>query len=285
MALSEYLGLGSHIKRRTMYNLGMTLSEELSWRGFLDQTTYKDIKAIDGEAISFYWGVDPSADSMQVGNLAIAMLVKHFMRSGHKAVLLVGGATGLIGDPDGKASERQLLSQEQLDKNKQAIVAQYNQLFAGEQFEIVDNYDWFKDVNYLSFLRDIGKHVPMRQMLGREFVQTRLGDEGSGISYAEFSYCLIQAYDFLTLFKDKGVRLQVAASDQWGNSIAGVELVRRIAGDSVDVWTAPLIVDKSTGRKFGKSEQGAVWLDANRQPQQPSTNSGLMLVMTQLNTS
>jgi tyrosyl-tRNA synthetase len=239
----------------------MTLSEELKWRGFLENTTYKDISVIDNGGISFYWGVDPSADSMQVGNLAAAVMAKHFIAAGHKAYLLVGGATGLIGDPDGKTSERELKSLEEIEHNKQGIVAQYKTIFAGQDFEIVDNFDWFKDMNYLSFLRDVGKHVPLRQMLGREFVQTRVADDGDGLSYAEFSYSLIQGYDYLRLFQDKNVTLQLAGSDQWGNSIAGVELIRRITANSANVWTSPLIVDKSTGRKFGKSENGTVWLD------------------------
>ena len=175
----------------------MTLSEELSFRGFVNQTTFKDMTALDTGSVTFYWGVDPSADSMTIGNLAAAMMVRHFIDHGHKAILLVGGATGMIGDPDGKATERDLLTLEQIAANKAGIAEQYKRIFAGQAFEIVDNYDWFKDMNYLSFLRDVGKHVPMRQMLSREFVQTRLGEKGSGISYAEFSYSLIQGYDFL----------------------------------------------------------------------------------------
>jgi tyrosyl-tRNA synthetase len=239
----------------------MTLSENLAWRGFVNQTTYKDITRLDGEPITFYLGVDPSASSMTVGNLAVVMMVRHFVAAGHKAVLLVGGATGLIGDPDGKKQERDLLTLEQIDHNKQAIAAQYRQVLGDQPFELVDNYDWFKDIGYLEFLRDIGKHVPMRQMLARDFIQTRLGEEGSGISYAEFSYALIQGYDFLHLHREKGVTLQICGSDQWGNSIAGVELIRRITGDEAHVWSAPLVVNKTTGIKFGKSEAGAVWLD------------------------
>src|SRR4051812_12967002 len=178
----------------------MTLSEELTWRGFVNQTTYKDIKALDGDPITFYFGVDPSADSMTIGNLASAMMVKTFIKHGHSPVLLAGGATGLIGDPDGKAEERRLVSKEEIEQNKRALVKQYHQIFGDQGIKIVDNFEWFKDVNYLDFLRDVGKHVPMRQMLSREFVQTRLGESGSGISYAEFSYVLIQAYDFLQLF-------------------------------------------------------------------------------------
>lgn len=239
----------------------MTLSEELKWRGFVNQTTYKDIAALDTAPITFYFGVDPSADSMTIGNLASAMMVKHFIAHGHKAILLVGGATGMIGDPDGKKQERDLLTLEQIAHNKQAIAAQYKQVFAHQPFEVVDNYDWFKATNYLTFLRDVGKHVPMRQMLGREFVQSRLSEDGAGISYAEFSYSLIQGYDFLHLHREKGVTLQLCGADQWGNCIAGVELIRRIEGKEAHIWSAPLVVNKTTGVKFGKTEDGAIWLD------------------------
>jgi len=240
----------------------MTLSEELAWRGFVNQTTYKDMTALDGEPIGFYLGVDPSADSMTIGNLAVVMMVRHFIAHGHKAFLLVGGATGMIGDPDGKKQERDLLTLEQIAHNKQAIAAQYKQVLGDLPFTLVDNYDWFKDMGYLEFLRDVGKHVPMRTMLGREFVQSRLSDDGAGISYAEFSYSLIQGYDFLHLHREHGVNLQICGADQWGNSIAGVDLIRRVTGDEAHVWSAPLVVNKTTGVKFGKSEAGAVWLDA-----------------------
>ncbi len=240
----------------------MTLSQELAWRGFANQTTYKDPSALDGDPIVFYWGVDPSADSMTIGHLAVAMMVKAFIKRGHKAVLLVGGATGLIGDPDGKIEERSLKTPQEITQNKAAIVSQYRQLFGEHNFTSVDNYDWFKEMSYLEFLRDIGKHVPMRQMLSRDFVQTRLGEESAGISYAEFSYVLIQAYDFLHLYQEHGVSLQVCGSDQWGNSIAGVDLIRRKTGGEAHVYSTPLIVNPATGQKFGKSEAGAVWLDA-----------------------
>jgi tyrosyl-tRNA synthetase len=189
------------------------------------------------------------------------MMVRHFIDHGHKAILLVGGATGMIGDPDGKKQERSLLSLEDIARNKAAISEQYRTVFAGESFEIVDNYDWFKDMNYLQFLRDVGKHVPMRQMLGRDFVQSRLGEEGAGISYAEFSYSLIQGYDFLHLHRKHQVTLQVCGADQWGNSITGVDLIRRVEGTETHVYSTPLVVNKKTGVKFGKSEEGAVWLD------------------------
>jgi tyrosyl-tRNA synthetase len=240
----------------------MKLSEELTWRGFVNQTTYQDVAALDGAPITFYWGVDPSADSMTIGNLAAAMMVKCFIKHGHGAVLLVGGATGLIGDPDGKAEERGLKSPEEIARNKQAITVQYERIFSGLEFRTVDNLDWFQDIGYLDFLRDVGKHVPMRQMLARDFVQARLGEHNKGISYAEFSYVLVQAYDFLHLYREHDVRLQVCGSDQWGNSIAGVDLIRRETGGEAHVFSAPLITDTATGAKFGKSETGAIWLDA-----------------------
>ena len=242
----------------------MRLSEELQWRGFVNQMTYADITELDNGPISFYWGVDPSADSMTIGNFAAAMMVRHFIEAGHKAYLLVGGATGMIGDPDGKKDERNLLTIEKIDRNKAAIAEQYKTVFAGKEFQIVDNYDWFKDINYLDFLRTIGKNVPLSQMLGREFVQSRLGEDGSGISYAEFSYSLIQGYDFLHLSRDYGVSLQVCGADQWGNSIAGVDLIRRLDQKEAQVYSTPLVMNKATGKKFGKSEDGAVWLDSNK---------------------
>lgn len=239
----------------------MKLSEELAWRGFLNQSTFTDITDIDTAPRTFYWGVDPSGPSMTIGHLAAAMMVRHLMEHGYKAILLVGGATGMIGDPDGKKQERALLSVEQITANKQAIVAQYRTVFAGLDFEVVDNYDWFKNIGYLDFLRDIGKKVPMSQLLDREFIKTRLGEGGEGISYAEFSYNLIQGYDFLHLFREKNATLQVSGADQWGNAVTGVQLIQRIEGAAAHVLTTPLIINKATGVKFGKTEAGAVWLD------------------------
>jgi tyrosyl-tRNA synthetase len=200
---------------------------------------------------------------MTIGHLAAAMMVRVFMKHGYKPILLVGGATGLIGDPDGKAQERELKTVEEVSRNKKGLAEQYKQLFDGQDFQLVDNYDWFKGIGYLEFLRDVGKHVPMRVMLNREFVDSRLKEDGAGISYAEFSYSLIQGYDFLHLFEKHGVTLQLAGSDQWGNSIAGVDLIRRKTGEETHVWTFPLIINKETGVKFGKSEAGAIWLDPN----------------------
>mgnify|MGYP000938715767 CR=1 FL=1 len=241
----------------------MTLSEELEWRGFINQTTLKSIDELN-EPRTFYWGVDPSADSMTIGNLAPAMMIRHFIDHGHKAILLVGGATGMIGDPDGKKQERDLKTLDEISRNKSAIANQYQNIFAGQDFEVVDNYDWFKEINYLDFLRDVGKYASMTQMLDRDFVQNRIGEGGDGISYAEFSYSLIQGYDFLHLFRTKGATMQVAGADQWGNSISGVQLIRRIENAEAHVFTAPLIVNKQTGVKFGKSEGGAIWLDAEK---------------------
>lgn len=239
----------------------MTLSEELSWRGFVNQTTFADIKDLDETSRTFYWGVDPSADSMTIGHLAPAMMIRHFMNHGYHAILLAGGATGMIGDPDGKKQERDLKTTDEIAKNVEGLVAQYKTVFAGQEFEIVNNIDWFRDMGYLQFLREVGKNMSMTQLLDREFIKARIGEGGDGISYAEFSYALIQGYDFLHLFRDKGATLQVAGADQWGNSIAGVSLIRKLEGAEAHVFTTPLIINKATGVKFGKSEDGAVWLD------------------------
>ena len=242
----------------------MTLSEELQWRGFTNQMTFQDMSLLDEQKRTFYFGVDPSADSMQIGNLAAAMMCRVFMKHGYDAILLVGGATGMIGDPDGKKQERELKTLDIIDTNKKAIATQYQQVFGDLEFQLVDNYEWFKNINYLEFLRDIGKHAPMRIMVNREFVRERLSEDGEGISYAEFSYSLIQGYDFLHLYREHGVTLQVAGADQWGNSIAGVDLIRRIEGAESHVYTVPLVINKVTGKKFGKTEDGAVWLDEKK---------------------
>ena len=239
--------------------MNMTLSEELKWRGFVNQTTFEDISMLDKEKRTFYWGVDPSASSMTIGNLASAMMVKVFIKHGYNPILLIGGATGLIGDPDGKAQERDLKTPEAIRKNKTGIVKQYENIFYGEHFKVVDNYDWFVKIGFIEFLRDVGKHVPMRQMVAREFVQSRLKESGAGISYAEFSYSLIQGYDFLHLFEKHGVTLQISGADQWGNCIAGVDLIRRKTGKEAHVWTTPLIMNKATGKKFGKTDVFSSW--------------------------
>lgn len=241
----------------------MKLSEELKWRGFVNQTTFKDLKELDKTKRTLFFGVDPSADSMQVGNLAAAMMVRHFIDHGYKAILLVGGATGMVGDPKDN-EERQLKPLKEIAKNKAGIAAEYKRIFAGKPFRLVDNYDWFKNIKYLDFLRDIGKHMSMTQLLDREFVQARIGKGGVGISYAEFSYSLIQGYDFLHLFRKYGATLQVCGADQWGNSVTGVDLIRKLEGAEAHVYSCPLIIDKSTGRKFGKSEAGTIWLNPKK---------------------
>lgn len=241
----------------------MQLSDELQWRGFVNQMTFANIDDIN-QPRSFYFGVDPSADSMTIGNLAAAMMVRLFIDHGHKAYLLVGGATGMIGDPDGKKNEREVRKVEVVVHNKLAIVEQYRTLFADREFEIVDNHDWFKSINYVEFLHKIGKHVSMTQLLDREFVQSRIGEGGSGISYAEFSYSLIQGYDFLHLFREHDVTLQLCGADQWGNSTTGVSLIRKLEAGEAHVYSTPLVINKTTGKKFGKSEDGAIWLDERK---------------------
>lgn len=242
----------------------MTLSEELQWRGFVNQTTLKDITELDTKQYTFYFGVDPSSNSMTIGNLAAAMMVRHFIAHGHKGILLIGGATGMIGDPDGKAEERELKPLEEIAANKAGIVAEYNRIFNGMDFTLVDNYDWFKNINYLDFLRDVGKHFSMTQLLDRDFIKSRIGEGGAGISYAEFSYSLIQGYDFLHLYREYGANLQLCGADQWGNSISGMQMIRKLDGGAADVYSTPLVINKATGRKFGKSEDGAVWLNEER---------------------
>lgn len=242
----------------------MKLSEELQWRGFYNQATFTEPTELDERQYTLYLGTDPSGDSLHVGHLAVYMLVRRFIDHGHKVVLLVGGGTGVIGDPGGKEDERQLLSLETIAKNKAALSEQVSTLFSGKPFTLVDNYDWLKDVSILDFLRDVGKHFSMSQLVQRDFIANRIGEGGSGISYAEFSYTLLQGYDFWHLRNHHGVNLQIGGSDQWGNILSGVELIRKKDGDTAYGMTAPLVINKATGRKFGKSEGGAVWLDANK---------------------
>lgn len=242
----------------------MKLSEDLAYRGLINQTTFTELGAIDQSSIKFYLGVDPSSDSMTIGNLAAILLARRLAEAGHKAYLMVGGATGQIGDPDGKKDERVLKDLDTVNTNKVGIVKQFRRLFDKTPVMVVDNWEWFKDINYITFLREVGKHVPMSQLLGREFIKSRLGEEGTGISYAEFSYNLIQAFDFVHLNRTYGISLQICGADQWGNSVSGVDLLRRIDSQEAHVLSLPLVINKSTGRKFGKSEDGAIWLDENK---------------------
>ncbi|AJA06511.1 tyrosine--tRNA ligase [Candidatus Nanosynbacter lyticus] len=237
----------------------MKLSEELQWRGFWNQTTFTDDRLIDSENFTLYLGTDPSADSLHVGHLAVYMMVRHFLERGHKVFLLVGGGTGMIGDMR-DTEERSLLSYAEIEHNKRALKTQVSQIFAGRDFTLVDNADWLGNLELLPFLRDIGKNFNMADLIGREFFKARI-DNGKGLSFAEFTYTLLQGYDFWHLFKHHSVNLQIGGSDQWGNLLSGVELIRKKENAEVYAMTAPLLINKSTGRKFGKSEGGAVWLD------------------------
>lgn len=242
----------------------MTLSEELAWRGFINQTTIKDLKMLDKQKMTFYHGFDASADSQTVGNLASMMFDKVFMRHGYKAVLLAGGATSLIGDPGGKDKERPMQDEATIAHNVKCAEEQLKRVHHGQTFTLVNNLDWFKNMPVIEFLRDIGKHFSMTPLVQRDYIAKRIGEEGVGISYTEFSYTLLQGYDFLYLYRKHGVTLQLSGADQWGNSLSGVDLVRRVEGKEVHVMTAPLVINKATGKKFGKSEEGAVWLDADK---------------------
>ena len=240
----------------------MQLSEELQWRGFWNQTTFTNDKLIDSENFTLYLGTDPSADSLHVGHLAVYMMVRHFLERGHKVFLLVGGGTGMIGDMR-DTEERSLLSYAEIEYNKRALKTQVSQIFAGRDFTLVDNADWLGNLELIPFLRDIGKNFNMAELTAREFFKARISN-GKGLSFAEFTYTLLQGYDFWHLFKHHGVNLQIGGSDQWGNLLSGVELIRKKENAEVYAMTAPLLINKSTGRKFGKSEGGAVWLDENK---------------------
>ena len=240
----------------------MQLSEELRWRGFWNQATFTDDERIDSGNFTLYLGTDPSADSLHVGHLAVYMMVRHFLERGHKVFLLVGGGTGMIGDMR-DTEERSLLSYAEIEHNKRALKAQVSQIFAGRDFTLVDNADWLGNLELLPFLRDIGKNFNMAELTTREFFKARIAN-GKGLSFAEFTYTLLQGYDFWHLFKHHGVNLQIGGSDQWGNLVSGVELIRKKENAEVYAMTAPLLINKSTGRKFGKSEGGAVWLDETK---------------------
>ncbi len=247
----------------------MKLSEELEFRGFQAENTLSDIKDLDTrENKQFYWGADPSADSLTIGNLAALLMCACFVKHGYKPYLLVGGATGQIGDPK-ETGERDLKSLEEVAYNKKQIKVQiervlnnYMELTGSESSELtmVDNYDWFKNINYLDFLRTVGKAFSMTQLLDRKFIQNRIGEGGSGISYAEFSYTLIQGYDFYHLYKEYGVALQLCGADQFGNCSSGIHLIKRLENAEADAWSTPLVIDPVSGRKFGKSEGNAIWL-------------------------
>ena len=240
----------------------MKLSEELKWRGFWNQTTFKDPEILDKEKLTIDLGADPSADSLHIGHLSVYMMVRRFLDHGHKVILLVGGGTGMIGDMR-DTEERDLLSAEKVAKNTEALKKQVSKLFAGQDFEVVNNADWLSKIELIPFLRDIGKNFNMTELISRDFFKSRINN-GNGLSFAEFTYTLLQGYDFWYLHKNKGVSLQVGGSDQWGNLLSGVNLIRKKEGDEVFAMTAPLLINRSTGRKFGKSEGGALWLDSSK---------------------
>ena len=242
----------------------MNFIEELRWRGMLNDMTPGTEEQLQKEITAGYIGFDPTAASLHIGNLATVMLLVHLQRAGHKPFALVGGATGMIGDPSGKAAEREFLSEETLRRNQDGIRQQLTKFLdfdsGANSAEMVNNYDWFKEISFLGFLREAGKHISVNYMMAKDSVKKRLE---TGISFTEFSYQLLQGYDFYWLYKNKGVRLQMGGSDQWGNITTGTELIRRKEGREeyhAFALTTPLVT-KADGTKFGKSESGNVWLD------------------------
>ncbi len=255
----------------------MKLSEVLRERGYVYQHSSGTLEEItDGQKRTLYLGVDPTADSMHVGQLQGVLVLRRFVDDGHKLIIIVGGGTGMIGDPGGRSAERNLLDDATIDKNAEALRKQFKQLLggpirepsasngAGVDFKMVNNADWLRGLNLMEFLRDVGKHFTVNEMIKRDSVRPRLETPDASISFTEFSYMLLQAYDYLELHKRYGCDLQVGGSDQWGNILSGVELIRRTTGDTAYAFSWPLLVDKATGKKFGKSEGGTVWLDAKK---------------------
>jgi len=241
----------------------MSLIEELKWRGLLHDIMPGTEELMAQERVKAYVGFDPTADSLHIGNLVPIMLLVHWQRAGHTPVALVGGATGMVGDPSGKTAERQFLDLEVLEHNLACQKAQLEKFldFSGDNAaKVVNNYDWFKDFTFLDFIRDVGKHITVNYMMAKDSVKNRLE---SGMSFTEFTYQLVQGYDFYHLWKEHGVKVQMGGSDQWGNIVTGTELVRRKGGGQAFAITAPLIT-KADGSKFGKSEGGNVWLDKDR---------------------
>ena len=237
----------------------MTLFEELKWRGLIKDVAGEDLeKLLNGKPITFYWGTDPTADSLHLGHYSSLVTAKRLAKAGHHPILLVGGATGLIGDPRPTA-EREIISKEQLNKNLEGIKKQVSDIFDG-QAEVVNNYDWFKGYEFTDFLRDVGKYININYMLDKDIIRRRLE---TGITFAEFAYTLIQGYDFLWLYQNKNCVLQAEGSDQWGNITTGIDLIRKKLGKEAYGFTMPLVLDKY-GHKFGKSEGNALWLDRNK---------------------
>jgi len=241
--------------------------EELQWRGLLHDSIPGTGDLLNKEQVSAYIGFDPTADSLHIGNMVPIMLLTLFQKAGHKPVVLVGGATGRVGDPSGKSAERQLLDTESIQHNLDGQKAQLMRFLDFENGEnkavVVNNYDWFKEWSFLDFIRDVGKHITVSYMLSKDSVKNRL--ESGGLSFTEFTYQLVQGYDFLHLYREMGVKLQMGGSDQWGNITTGTELIRKTIQGDAFALTAPLVT-KSDGTKFGKSEGGNVWLDAAKTP-------------------
>lgn len=241
----------------------MNLSQELTERGFIHQFSAASLADIvDGEKRTIYHGIDPSADSAHAGNMVIWLLLRRLAEAGHKIIFLVGGGTGLIGDPKPNV-ERDLKTTVSVAHNVEGLKKQAKKFFGDQEVEFVNNLDWLGELKFIDFLRDIGKHYTVNELIKKEAVATRLQSD-AGLSYTEFAYPLMQGYDYYQLFKTKNCMVQIGGSDQWGNIISGVELVRRKAQAEVFAITVPLIVDKATGKKFGKSEGNAVWLDAKK---------------------
>jgi len=243
----------------------MNFVEDLKWRGMIHDMMPGTEEQLKKEMTAAYIGFDPTSDSLHVGSFAQIMLLKRFQMSGHKPIVLVGGATGMIGDPSGKSQERNLLDEEALNRNLEGIKTQLMRFLEFEKgenkAEVVNNYDWMKEQSFLSFIRDIGKHITVNYMMSKESVKKRIGEESKvGMSFTEFSYQLVQGYDFYWLYKNMNCKLQMGGSDQWGNITTGTELIRRKEGGEAFALTIPLIT-KSDGGKFGKTEQGNVWLD------------------------
>ncbi|MBD5312807.1 MAG: tyrosine--tRNA ligase [Bacteroides sp.] len=244
----------------------MDFIEELTWRGMIHTVMPGTDEQLKKGMTTAYLGIDPTADSLHIGHLCGVMMLRHFQRCGHKPLALVGGATGMIGDPSGKSAERNLLDEETLRHNQEAIKKQLSKFLdfesdAPNKAEMVNNYDWTKDVTFLDFAREIGKHITVNYMMAKDSVQKRLnGEARDGLSFTEFTYQLLQGFDFYTLYKDKNCKLQLGGSDQWGNITTGTELIRRKLGGEAYALTCPLIT-KADGGKFGKTESGNVWLD------------------------
>jgi tyrosyl-tRNA synthetase len=242
----------------------MNLAKFLDERGLVFQHTGESLEEITKTKRTIYMGIDPTADSLHVGSLLALMVIRHFLSDGHKVVILVGGGTATIGDPSGKTEERVLLDEETVKNNSKKMREQITKVLGSGDFIIADNAEWLGTVPILSFLRDIGKHFSVNEMLRKESVRHRIEDEDSSISFTEFSYMLLQAYDFYVLNRDYDCDLQFGGSDQWGNITAGIELIRKKTGKEAHGITSPLLLDKKTGRKFGKTESGTIWLDPKK---------------------